>query len=187
LYGVSVKLLTPANMPPGMTITKKAAARFTRGVLAHIKAQFKLAPFGRVRLIAGHEWENDTEWVSYNIKAFERKNKVTWCVTEAVNGDVVAGGWFEYAPRYKALRGVRAAVAPKHRRRGIYTAVLKAVRAEFKRPLVSAKDLSAANAMLWSKLGVPDTAASGYRISPGPSGQGFHEYLLALLVTEDRP
>jgi hypothetical protein len=110
--------------------------------------------------------------IAYNLLAFSRDGNVYWRVEQAgVDGAerVVAAGWLIYRTKpTRVLAEARAGVQTKHRRHGIYSWVLKSIRKSFRRPILSDRQLSAANLALWKKVGVLDEATGRYKLNPRP-------------------
>lgn len=61
-----------------------------------------------------------------------------------------------------------AAALPEARGKGLYRAVLKILREDLGRPLISDWMLTDANILIWSKIGKIDEAKNAFKINPRP-------------------
>jgi hypothetical protein len=105
------------------------------------------------------------------------KGKLSWIVrdrgAEGVQGlifgsapleDVVAGGTFGLGQ--EAATEFSAAAIHAYRGRGLYPAVLHELRRHIGTPLLSDRVLSAANAIVWNRLGAYDPDIGRFRVNP---------------------
>lgn len=154
--------LAGVTLPKGMRIGKPHP-RFTAGVLKHVRKQFADLPRSRGEAVWFGSHDTPDAVHSYNLWLIDRDGVVLWVARHlGSNHRACAGGWLYY--KGGALIEQRAAVEEGHRRRGIYRAVLRDLRAYAKRPLLSDEELSAANAVLWASVGV--VAGRRFRINP---------------------
>lgn len=128
----------------------KVHPRFTRGVIADVDTRFANA-----RGMWGFIDAFTINGIPYTVEGLKQDLNVYWRVYDA-NGHphtTLGAGWFTFVahPR-RLLRENRAALVPAHRRLGIYPLVLLALRAAYKRPLVSDTELSRDNIRAWAKV-----------------------------------
>jgi hypothetical protein len=91
---------------------------------------------------------------------------IHWMVTDWIQKHVWAAGSFVAGDNEH--REESAGARPVIRGRGLYQAVLKYIRKEYKRPLISDRTISKANLLSWVRAGgVIDTSDARMRINPG--------------------
>jgi hypothetical protein len=129
---------------------------------------------GVIRVVAKHFDELSTD-AGIKISTVETRNGdplplkyhksngvLYWAI--CVNGAYVAAGFFELALPY--WQEVRAAALPLVRGQGLYKAVLRQLRLELRRRLVSDNTLSEANMLIWASIADVDDTLGRFRINP---------------------
>jgi hypothetical protein len=94
-----------------------------------------------------------------------RNNKVWWCIISEDRSTYLGGGMFRKEGRH--LRETMSGVIPALRGKGLYSSVLKELRASQGLPLLSDKLLSIPNIVTWMNAGVAADDRGGFAVNPG--------------------
>lgn len=110
---------------------------------------------GSIRLRDGEEFRIFTRQI---------RGSIHWCILD-LNSRTLAGGVFRSHKAYN--RAKYAAAVPRMRGRGLYTTVLRYIRKEYKKPLISDHQVSMATLKAWLKAGAKISwERSGLVINP---------------------
>jgi len=162
--------------------------RFANGVLLEAAMRLRTAR-KPPELLTFFDFTQGDTYVANHIEILSQDGKLYWAIVQQGTNRVMGGGWFVFRTRpERCLEEARAALKLEYRGKGIYPEVLKALRKLFGRPLVSDRQLSAANRKAWLKLGakVMDDHTKRLRINP-PTLTLDEQWGLAWLLTEGDP
>lgn len=147
--------------------------------------KFRIAPMrfapgvvGRVDALSNaHSRRGGTyEWLeiiqSFTLITFDRKGMLYWLlknhdITDSRGNALTIGtGKLQFVGSpYKILLVHEAAILAPYQRRGLYPAVIRALRRDYGRPIESSPTRSLHSEKAWAKVGVKH--GSRYRLNPG--------------------